>query len=192
MIRTVNRLLLALIGLVLFCAGGVAMAQGQGWAVPSWWPYSGPHDVLLSRTNRLRWRNEDWWWPVVIAALAVILVLALWWLLAQLRRPRLSEVVINTPDGQSATLHAKALEAVLESEAEAQDGVAGARVRLTGHRTAPEVRVCLLLEPHAAPADTLNHLSSEVLGNARRSAGLAAFPAEARLRVKKHHAEHVT
>lgn len=192
MIRTVNRLLLALIGLVLFCAGGVAMAQGQGWAVPSWWPYSSSHDVVLSRANRLRWRNEDWWWPVVIAALAVILVLALWWLLAQLRRARLSEVVINTPDGDSATLHGKALEKVLESEAEAQDGVAGARVKLTGDRTAPVVRIRLLLEPHAAPADTLNHFSSEVLDNAHRSAGLVALPAEARLRVTKHHAQQLT
>ncbi|TFI24991.1 alkaline shock response membrane anchor protein AmaP [Streptomyces sp. 4R-3d] len=192
MIRTVNRLLLALIGLILFCAGGVAMARGQGWAVPSWWPYNSPHDVLLSRANRLRWRNEDWWWPVVIAALALILVLALWWLLAQFRRARLSEIAINTPDEDGATLNGKALERVLESEAEAQDGVAGARVRLTGHRTAPEVRVRLLLEPHAAPADTLNHFSSQVLANARHSAGLAAFPAEARLRVTKHHAEQVT
>ncbi|MFD3524600.1 alkaline shock response membrane anchor protein AmaP [Streptomyces sp. NPDC058653] len=192
MIRTVNRLLLAVIGLVLFCAGGVAMAQGQGWAVPSWWPYSSSHDVLLTHANRLRWRNDDWWWPVVIAALAVILVLTLWWLLALLRRARLSEVVINTPDGDGATLRGKALERVLESEAEAQDGVAGARVRLTGHRTAPVVRVRLLLEPHAAPADTLNHFTSEVLGNAQRSANLAALQAEARLRVTKHHAEQVT
>jgi hypothetical protein len=41
MIRPVNRVLLTVIGLVLLCAGGTGMAQGQGWPVPSWWPYSG-------------------------------------------------------------------------------------------------------------------------------------------------------
>jgi hypothetical protein len=192
MIRAVNRVLVALIGLILLCAGGVVLAQGQGWGVPSWWPYSGPDDVLLTRANRLRWRNEDWWWPVVIAALAVILVLALWWLLAQLRRSRLAEVVVNTRDGEGAILRGRALEGVLEGEAAALDGVSRARVRLTGRRTGPAARIRLLLEPHAAPAETLNRLTGEALAHARDSAGLAVLPAEARLRAAKHGAERVT
>jgi hypothetical protein len=148
--------------------------------------------VLLTRANRVRWRNDDWWWPVVIAALAVILVLALWWLLAQLRRARLSEVLIDTRDGDGATLRGKTLESALESEAGAQNGVVGARIRLTGHRSTPAAHVRLLLEPHAAPAETLHHFTNEVLVHARASAGLAALPAEARLRAAKHHAERVT
>ncbi|MFD5035136.1 alkaline shock response membrane anchor protein AmaP [Streptomyces sp. NPDC058405] len=192
MVRVVNRVLLALIGLVLLCAGGVALAQGLGWPVPSWWPYGGPHDVLLSRANRLRWRNEGWWWPAVIAVLAVVVVLALWWLLSQLRRARLAEVLVDSGDGEGALLRGRALEGVLESEAESMDGVAGARVRLTGRRSEPAARVRLLLEPHVAPGEALSRLSGEALTHARDSAGLAALPAEVRLRAAKHRAERVS
>ncbi|MFI5758402.1 alkaline shock response membrane anchor protein AmaP [Streptomyces sp. NPDC051569] len=190
--RVVNRVLLCLIGLVLLCAGGVLLAQGLGWAVPSWWPYSGPHDVLLSRGNRIRWRHDGWWWPVVIAALAVVVVLTLWWLLSQLRRARLTEVLVDSHDGESVVLRGSALEGVLESEAAALNGVARARVRLTGHRRAPATRVRLHLESHVAPGDALNRLTGETLAHARESAGLEALPSEIRMRAAKHSAERVS
>jgi hypothetical protein len=190
-LRVVNRTLLGLLGLVLLCAGGVVVAQGQDWPVPDWWPYNGPHDVLLTRHNRQRWRDDGWWWPVVIAALAVIVVLTLWWVLAQLRRARLSEVLVDSGDGEGALLRGRALEGVLESEAQSLDGVARARARLTGRRTAPAARVRLLLEPHAAPGEALNRLTGEALAHARRSAGLEVLPAEVRLRAAKHRAERV-
>ncbi|MFJ2114771.1 MULTISPECIES: alkaline shock response membrane anchor protein AmaP [unclassified Streptomyces] len=191
MVPLLNRVLLALIGLVLLCAGGLALARGLGWAVPSWWPYGGPHDVLLSRADRLRWRDDGWWWPVVIAALAVLVVLALWWLLSQLRRSRLPEVLVNSGDGEGAVVRGRALENALEDDATTLDGVARARVRLTGRRTGPAARVRLLLEPHAAAGETLRRLTGEALAHARDSAGLAALPAEVRLRAAPHRAERV-
>lgn len=192
MIRVVNRVLLALIGLVLLCAGGVVLAQGLDWSVPSWWPYSGRRDVLLSRADRERWRADGWWWPVVIAVLVVLVVLALWWVLSQLRRARMAEVLVDSGDGQGALLRARALESAVEDDAESLDGVARARVRLTGRRTTPSARVRLLLEPHAAPGETLNLLSAEALAHARNSAGLEELPAEVRLRAARHPAERVT
>ncbi|MFJ4919042.1 alkaline shock response membrane anchor protein AmaP [Streptomyces sp. NPDC088725] len=192
MIRLVNRLLLGLIGLVLLCAGGMVLAQGLHWSVPSWWPYSGPHDVLLTRANRQHFRKDGWWWPVVIAALAVLFVLTVWWLLAQFRRARLSEVLVDSGDGEYALLRGRALESVLESEAESQKGVSRAQADLTGRRNAPAARVRLLLEPHVSPEDALHHLTGEALAHARDSAGLASLPAEVRLRAAKHSAERVT
>jgi hypothetical protein len=192
MIRVVNRVLLTLAGLILLCVGGGAMASGQGWSVPSWWPWDGPGDVLLSRAARQRWRSEGWWWPVVIAILAVLVVLALWWVLAQSRRGRLAEVLVDSGDGEGALLRGRALEGVLESEAESLDGVARARARLSGRRRAPTTRVRLLLEPHAAPGDALRRLNGEALAHARDSAGLESLPAEVRLRAAKHSAERVT
>ncbi|MFF3752340.1 alkaline shock response membrane anchor protein AmaP [Streptomyces sp. NPDC002018] len=192
MIRVVNRVLLALVGLVLLCAGGVVLAQGLGWSVPSWWPYSGPHQVLLSRAARERYRADGWWWPVVIAGLAVLVVLALWWLLAQLHRARLAEVLIDSGDGQGALLRGRALEGVLEDDAESLDGVARAHVRLRGRRSGPSARIRLLLEPHASPHQSLNRLTDEALAQARESTGLAALPSEVRLRASRHGAERVT
>ncbi|MEU0282942.1 alkaline shock response membrane anchor protein AmaP [Streptomyces sp. NPDC088147] len=192
MIRVVNRVLLALLGLVLLCAGGAVLARGLDWAVPSWWPYSGQRDVLLSRADRERWRDQGWWWPVVIAALAVLVVLALWWFFAQLRRARMAEVLVDSGDGEGALLRGRALESAVEDDAEALDGVARARVRLTGRRTAPSARVRLLMEPHASPGGTLNLLTAEALERARRSAGLRELPAEVRLRAVRHGAERVS
>ncbi|WP_330176456.1 alkaline shock response membrane anchor protein AmaP [Streptomyces sp. NBC_01498] len=192
MLRVVNRVLLGLVGLALLCVGGGVLATGLGVSVPSWWPYTGRKDVLLSDADRDRWREQSWWWPVVIAVLAALVLLTLWWLLSQLRRARLAEVLVDTGDGEGALLRGRAMEDVLESEARSLDGVARARVRLTGRRTAPRARVRLLLEPHAAPGRALERLTTEAVAHARDSAGLAALPTEARLRAAKHRAQRVT
>ncbi|KPC81544.1 MULTISPECIES: alkaline shock response membrane anchor protein AmaP [Streptomyces] len=191
MITTVNRVLLGLAGLVLLVLGGAVLATGLGLSVPSWWPFDGKGDVLLSEADRTRWRDEGWWWPTVIAVLAVLVVLALWWLLAQLRRGRLSEVLVDSGDGEGALLRGRALEGALADEAGALDGVADAKVALTGRRTAPRARVRLLMEPHAAPGTALRGLSEGALAHARTSAGLEELPAEVRLRAVKHRAERV-
>ncbi|MEW1688194.1 alkaline shock response membrane anchor protein AmaP [Streptomyces sp. NPDC091265] len=190
-LRTVNRILLGLAGLVLLCLGGGVLAAALGLSVPTWWPWSGKHDVLLSEADRTRWRSEGWCWPTVIAVLAVLVVLALWWLLAQLRRARLAEVLVDSGDGEGALLRGRALEGVLAGEAGALDGVARAQVRLTGKRSAPQARIRLRMEPHAAPQEALGRLSDEALAHARDSAGLAELPAEVRLKAVKHRAQRV-
>lgn len=189
---TVNRVLLALAGLVLVVVGGAVLAAGLGVSLPSWWPWDGRHDVLLSAADRHRWRDEGWWWPTVIAVLAVLVVLALWWFLAQLRRGRLAEVLVDSGDGEGAQLRGRALEGVLAGEAGGLDGVARAQAMLTGRRTAPRARLRLLMEPHAAPLGTLESVADGALTHARASAGLDALPAEVRLKAVKHRAERVS
>ncbi|MFD4373233.1 alkaline shock response membrane anchor protein AmaP [Streptomyces sp. NPDC058486] len=191
-LRRVNRVLLGLAGLLLVLAGGAALAAGLDLGVPSWWPWSGPDDAVLSTARRQRWREEGWWWPTVIAVLGVLVLLALWWLLAQFRRARLAEVLVDTGDGDAAVVRGRALESVLEADAAAQEGVAQARVALTGRRTAPRTRIALLLEPYASPGEALAGLGGEALDRARASAGLTALPTEARLRASKHRARRVT
>ena len=88
MLRIVNRVLLGVVGLVLVVVGGAVLTVGLGVDPPSWWPYDGRGDVLLSDADRTRWRDSGWWWPTVIAVLAVLVLLALWWLTAVLRRHR--------------------------------------------------------------------------------------------------------
>ncbi|MEU0162552.1 alkaline shock response membrane anchor protein AmaP [Streptomyces sp. NPDC006261] len=188
---TVNRVLLAVAGLLLVVVGGAVLAVGLGASLPSWWPWGGKNDVLLSAADRGRWRDEGWWWPTVIAVLAVLVVLALWWLLAQLRRGRLSDVLVDSGDGEGAQVRGKALEGVLADEAGEVDGVARAQAVLTGRRTAPQARVRLLMEPHAAPEQALNAVADGALAHARESAGLEELPAEVRLRAVRHRAERV-
>ncbi|MFE5804539.1 alkaline shock response membrane anchor protein AmaP [Streptomyces sp. NPDC056491] len=181
---TVNRILLAVTGAVLLAAGGVVLT-GR-------WPLHGRHVPLLSEETRDRyWHAGGWWWAV-LAGLAVCVLLALWWLLSQLRRSRLSAVVVDTGDGAFALLRGRALEEAVAAEAGALEGVAGCRVALHGRRDSPALRVALELEPHAVPADALAAVAGPVLTHARTSAGLPELPAEARLKVTSHRAQRVT
>ncbi|CAM5709454.1 Alkaline shock response membrane anchor protein AmaP OS=Streptomyces fumanus OX=67302 GN=GCM10018772_64540 PE=4 SV=1 [Streptomyces fumanus] len=114
------------------------LAVGLGVKPPSWWIHDGKNDVLLSDAERTRWDGEGWWWPTVIAALALVVLLTLWWLTAVLRRRRLTEVRVDTGDGEGALLRGRALEGVLEGEAAELDGVHRAHAHLTGRPDAPE------------------------------------------------------
>jgi hypothetical protein len=191
-LRTVNRVLLGVVGLVLVGVGGAVLAVGLGVSPPSWWIHDSRHDVLLSTAERTRWRAEAWWWPTVIAVLTLLVLLALWWLTAVLRRRRLGEVLVDTGDGAGALLRGRALQSVLAGEAGDLDGVAHAHVHLTGRRDAPRTRVRLQLEPHVDPGTTLDDLTTGALAHARDSAALKALPAEVRMRGVRHKAERVS
>ncbi|MDB1088426.1 alkaline shock response membrane anchor protein AmaP [Streptomyces sp. ACA25] len=198
MLTTVNRVLLALTGLLLFgfgaaaLAGALDLAERWGFNHPDGWSWRTPQDVLLTRTDRTQWRDEGWWWPVVIGVLAALVLLSLWWALAQLRRQRLSEVLVDSGDGVGAVLRGRAVEDVVTAEAEALSGIDRARIALEGSRTRPRARVRLLLAPHAQPADAVHRLRTEALEHARVSAGLEGLPSDVRLRAARHGAERVS
>ncbi|CAL9603395.1 hypothetical protein SUDANB126_05483 [Streptomyces sp. enrichment culture] len=192
MLGRVNRVLLAIAGLVLLALGGSVLAIGLGAPAPSWWLHDGRHDVLLDEAERTRWQDDGWWWPVVLAVLALLVLLCLWWLVAVVRRRRPAEVLVDTGDGEGAALRGRALERAVAEEASHLDGVAQARVLLAGRRTAPRARVRLLLEPHADPGTVLHALATGALAHARDSTGLAGLPAEVRLHGVRHRAERVS
>ncbi|GAA1884490.1 alkaline shock response membrane anchor protein AmaP [Streptantibioticus ferralitis] len=193
----VNRTLLFLIGLILLavgCAvliGGLDLPRHWGFSLPSWWPYRGPHDVLLSANARTRYRKDSWWWPVVIGVLAVLAVAALFWLLAQFRDRRLGQVLVHSDDDGDVVLRGRAMERALAADAAELPGVLGAEVLLTGGRTRPRAGVRLQLDRHARPAGVVSDLGGRVLAEARASTGLTEFPAVARLRVERHRARRV-
>ncbi|USQ83963.1 hypothetical protein NFX46_09230 [Streptomyces phaeoluteigriseus] len=136
-------------------------------------------------------RAEGWWWPTVITVLAALSVLLLWWLRTLLRKDRLRQVLVDSQDGTAARLAGRALEDVIEEDAQALDGVARARVRRGRRRTAPVARVRLWLEPHAEPERILDRLDRDTLARARDSAGLDRLPAEVSLREVRHRAHRV-
>ncbi|QKV99738.1 alkaline shock response membrane anchor protein AmaP [Streptomyces sp. NA02536] len=192
MLGIINRVLTGIVGLVLVALGGSVLAIGLGAPAPSWWLHDGRHDVLLSDSERTRWRDQGWWWPAVIAFLAVLVLLCLWWLLAVLRRRRAAEVVVDTGDDEEASLRGRALEQALTDEAAHLDGVARARVLLTGRRGTPKARILLHLEPHIDPATALRTFAEGPLTHARTSATLPALPTTLHLHTRKHPPERVT
>jgi len=195
---TLNRVLLGLIGLILLVVGlsvlvgSLDLPRHWDFTLPSWWPFTGPKDVLLTAHDRTRYRSDGWWWPVVIAVLGVLVLIALWWLLAQTRTRRLRQLRVDSGDGQGALLRGRALEQVLTAESEAYTGVKWAGALLTGKRGEPAARLVLGLEPHATPQEVVGGLDTAVLERARASAGLERLPAEARLRAVRHRAARVS
>ena len=197
-IGKVNRVLLGLAGLGLFVLGGsvlvgsLDLAERWGFSLPGWWPFRGPDDVLLGEEGRTRYRDDGWWWPLVFAVLGLLLALLLWWLLAQFRRYRIAEILVDSGDGAGAMLRGRALENAIAAETDSLEGISRTQVRLMGRRTQPRARLAMLLEARALPARSLARVSGEALLNARKSAGLDRLPAEVRLRAVRHRARRVT
>lgn len=194
---TVNRVLLCLVGLILIAVGasvlfgGLDLARHWNFTFPSWWPYKGPHDVLLSRHARTEYRSRGWWWPAVIGGLAVLALIALWWLVAQLRTRRLGRVVVDFGEEGRVILRGRALEAALAADAGALPGIVGSGVRLAGRRATPAARMSLLLDGDAVPEEVVADLEDRVLADARRSTGLVQLPAVVRLHGERHRASRV-
>ncbi|MFI6940677.1 alkaline shock response membrane anchor protein AmaP [Streptomyces sp. NPDC050418] len=192
MLRILNRVLLGAVGLTLLVVGGSVLVAGLGGPVPSWWFHDAQGDVLLAESARDRCREDTWWWPAVFGALGVLFGLMVWSVIAQIRRNRLTEVLVDSGDGQGALLRARALAGVLAGAAEELDGVDQADVLLVGRRNAPEARVHLVLSAGAEPKETLRGLTDEALAQARDSAGLERLPAQVELGVVRRRAQRVS
>ncbi|MDX3075473.1 alkaline shock response membrane anchor protein AmaP [Streptomyces sp. NPDC088354] len=187
----VNRTLLAAVGFVLLGGGLLVLAAGlnvyRRWALapPDGWPLTSPHQVLLSRADRIAWSGQGWWWwPAVIAALVVAVLLALWWLLAQLRRHRPGPVAVGGDSpAEGVQVRDRALSDALAADAGRLPGVRKATARMAGRAPHPEGRIDLTLDPDSTPAQVLADLHDGPVERARRSAGWEHLPTRTRLHV---------
>jgi hypothetical protein len=192
--RTVlNRILLALTGLVLLGGGLLILAAGvdiyRRWHLtpPTGWPLTTPDDILLSSADRARWSNQGWWWPAVIATLALITLLALWWLIAQLRRHHPGGIQVGgAPPQEGVELRDRALSDAIAAEASRLPGVQRADARITGRSARPRTHLALTLTPHGSPGPVLHALCEGPLRNARQTTGSTRLPTDVRLRVAGH------
>ncbi|NYI03316.1 alkaline shock response membrane anchor protein AmaP [Allostreptomyces psammosilenae] len=189
--NVVNRVVLALIGLLLVAGGGAALLAAVDpagrWGVrpPSWLPWRGPDAVPFPRETRAHLEAAGWWWPVIFTALGAGVLLALWWLVAQLKRRRPARISVPGagPGEDGVQLRGRALAHAVADEAELLPGVWRARAALFGTPARPRVRVLLTLRPEADPVRVLAALADGPLRHARESVGLAELPADVRLRV---------
>ncbi|MEU2117928.1 alkaline shock response membrane anchor protein AmaP [Streptomyces sp. NPDC016459] len=189
----VNRVLLALAGIVLLGTGLLILAGSldlyRHWRMtpPDGWPLTTPQGVLLDDAGRTRWVDEGWWWPAVIAFLAIVVLLALWWLLAQLRRTHPGPTPVGADPVEAAELNERALSDALTADARHLPGVHQARARMTGSSRHPEAHIDLALTPDTEPGPVLQALCDGPLEHARQSTG-RPLPAKAQLRVPPHKA----
>ncbi|MFI2303626.1 alkaline shock response membrane anchor protein AmaP [Actinacidiphila glaucinigra] len=196
---TLNRLLLAISGLVLLGGGLLVLAAALDLyrrlhvVPPAGWPLTSHHEVLLSNADRIRWSDQGWWWwPAVIAGLTVLTALALLWLLAQFTRQRPTAVHLGgTPPPDGVELRGRALSDAVAAEASAVPGVGRAGAHLTGRPVHPRLDLAVTLTDHATPAPVLRALCHGPVAHARESTGLSELPVRARFDVGRHKARRV-
>ncbi|MFC8716445.1 alkaline shock response membrane anchor protein AmaP [Kitasatospora sp. NPDC057198] len=194
--RAVNRTLLAVVGLGLLAGGALVLLGGLdayrhlGVTPPDWWPLTSPDQPVLSTASRTRWAERDWWWPVAIAVPALAVAGCLWWLFSQLRRGGPAGVDLPSPAAPGEThfaLHvrSRAVEEAIETETVALPDVERVTAKVTGAARRPEVHTAVRLAPGADTGALVTAYRTGPVEHARRSLGLAALPAQLRLRGAK-------
>ncbi|MCQ8829901.1 alkaline shock response membrane anchor protein AmaP [Streptomyces malaysiensis] len=188
---TTNRVLLALLGLVLLGGGLLVLAGGADiyrrlrLTPPGGWPLTTPHNVLIPRADQIRWTVQDWWWLSAIAALTLLMLLALWWLLSQPRRRHSRRLSVGHAPRGTVTVNDHALRDALTTDLDTLPGVRRARARFLGPPTHPRARIGLVLNPGSTPRHVLEDLR-DATDRARQSAGWDRLPTDVRLGVARH------
>ncbi|MFJ4680132.1 MULTISPECIES: alkaline shock response membrane anchor protein AmaP [unclassified Kitasatospora] len=191
--RTVNRTLLALVGLVLLAGGALVLLGGLdayrhlGITPPGWWPLTSPDQPVLSTASRTRWSDRDWWWPVAIAVPALVIVGCLWWLFSQLRRGGPAGVDLPSPTASGGShfalrVRSRAVEEAIETETVALPDVERVTTKVTGAARRPQVHTAVRIAPGADTAALVAAYRTGPVEHARHSLGLAELPAQLRLR----------
>jgi hypothetical protein len=186
-----NRVILALLGLVLLGGGLLVLAGGadiyRRWNLtpPADWPLTTPQNVLIPRAEQARWADQGWWWPTVITALTLLMFLALLWLLSQTprRRPRAMHVA-GIPE-QAVAVNDRVLADALTKDLDLLPGTRRTRARIHGPAARPQARVDLTLNAGSTPEQLLRDVRGAV-ERARRSARWEELPTRVHLDVAGH------
>jgi hypothetical protein len=173
-VDTVNRTVLALLGLLLLGGGALGLAASYG-------VFGDPPPVLPEPARRFEDQQPWFWWAVAGGCLLVAL-LALRWLLAQLHTDRIGRLDLTRDDREGRTVvHAGALTEAVEEEARSLRGVVGASARLVEDR-ARTLRLAVELADHADVAEVRRVLEDRVVAHARQAVDDPELPVDVELR----------
>ncbi len=191
----VNRVVLALIGVVLLGGGSLALAGGldlyRRWNLPrpTRWLPTGPRDALGFRARHSGFTTWPWAWPVTLTALTLVVLLGLVWLLRQLPSSGPRRALVGGPAATGPVwVRGTAVTQVIRDQTLAVPGVQHARVHLTGPSTHPRLHLTVALIPTACPREVLAALQSGPIHHAQLSTGWTHLPVEIRLSIASHRA----
>ncbi|MFC4586781.1 alkaline shock response membrane anchor protein AmaP [Sphaerisporangium corydalis] len=187
----VNRAGLAIVGLVLAVAGGLALARGLGMSFL--WP---PYSPVISEQTAGYAAGHGWFWPAVALAALVVEILALRWLLLQGRTDSLRRLSLEPDSGHGAThLSARAAAGALEDDVReslhagrGERAPRGERVRasLSGAPGTPRVALAMVLPDETDPS-AARHGAQGAVTRLRQSLELDRLPATIRMHTTRTH-----
>ncbi|PRY50647.1 hypothetical protein LY71_103211 [Geodermatophilus tzadiensis] len=172
-----NRVVLALLGLLLAAAGAAALAVVLGLFG------SRLADRPVLDTPVAGFVDaRPWAWPVVGVAGALLALLCLRWLLAQARSDRVTRLPLaRDPRRGDTELDAAALTGAVEDEVEGYHGVTRARAGLSGAATAPLLTLTVTLDGRVDAGELHTRVVDSAIAHARQALGRPDLPARVEL-----------
>lgn len=164
-IDRVNRILLAVVGLVLVVGGAMALALGIGL-----FGSSHAHHPVIPDGLTTFIRDNPWYWWAVAAVCIVVALLMLRWLTAQLHTNRLSHLNVEPVrrDGETV-LQAGAISDAVEHEVKSFSGVSGASMQLLGQPSSHRHQLTVALDERADINAVRSRLTRQTVPNLRRA-----------------------
>ncbi|SDF85592.1 hypothetical protein [Klenkia brasiliensis] len=167
-----NRVVLAVLGLLLLAGGVLVLLLGLGVLGAA------RADLAVLPPGAA---VPGWTWPVVGAAGVLVAALSAWWLVVQSRTDRLARLRLEDADGGRTVLEGAALTRALEEQVEAVPGVARASAHLSGTSAAPRLHLRVRLTGRADPAQVHRTVTGEVLAQARAALEVDRLPTRVEL-----------
>ena len=167
-----NRVLVALFGLLLLTGGVLALVRSFG----GFGRRLADDKLLTDRQTRFA-QDNAWVWIVVAVVAVLLALLALRWLLAQLRSDRTGTLDLEPdPRKGATTLHPSAVTNAVCQEIESYRGVRSARARLLHDERHPDLVLDVDLDDRADVAATRSRIETDAVAHTRTALGLGALP----------------
>ncbi len=168
-----DRSVLTLLGLMLTAIGVLALLVGFG----VFGSRLRHKPILDNYLSAFVGRNGPWLWPVIAVVVVLLALLALRWLIAQLTPTATGDLQLERPSRDGYTeLAGSALTSAVTSEIQSYRGVAGARVRLVGDTTDPELRLRVQLDSTADVAALRRRIETDAINHARQALDQPQLP----------------
>lgn len=167
-----NRILLAVLGVLLLGVGVLALLAGLG---------------VFGQRLRLQFvlapsieqfvAASPWYWSVVAVVAAVVALLCLWWLLIQTRSNRVSTIRVSEDRSAGSTfLDAGAFTSALEAEIGTYRGVSRVGAHLSGTPNRYRATVRVALDGRIDAGDIHDRIVGQALPKARQALSTTQLP----------------
>ncbi|NKX51613.1 hypothetical protein HER39_13765 [Arthrobacter deserti] len=155
--RALNRVVLAVLGLVLMLAGGLGVALAASGPVARWWQdataAAGASIDRLLQATTLPGQPESWLWTAAALVLLVLIVLLLAWAALQ-GRGRLGTLAVDYDGGGApgvVSLSSAVAEQALKAALQERPDILHVAVAAYEYRGVPGLRLRVLPRPGVAP-----------------------------------------